>query len=294
MRRTVAASYPSHSLPTGALSVLVHALFLALLVFGMEWQSRPPKPMQAELWAAMPPPSRIVQADPQPTPPLPETPPPVEPPRPEPESVKPPPPVPPAPAPVNKPDIVTERAKQAKELAAKKAEEELREIERKKDQQDAKLREIDRQQKEKEKREAAIKEKALKAQEQVQLSAQAQSQREQAEEKRLAQQQREADERSAYLQLMQRCKERINEMIKSHTIIPASVPSGAKATFRWEALPDGSLREGSLKVIESTGQSAYEDAVQRGIIASQPLLPKPECNGLKSEDRLMKLEFNAR
>jgi len=290
MPRVAADSYPSHSFPTGALSVLVHALFLALLVFGMEWQIRPPQPTQAELWSALPPPVKVTQVVPQPAEADPEPPSPVI----EKESVKPTPTPPPAPAPINKPDIVTERAKQAKELAAKKAEEELREIERKKEQQDAKLREIDRQQKEKEKREAAIKEKALKAQEQAQLTAQAQTQREQAEEKRLAQQQREADERSAYFQLRQRCIERINEMIKSHTTIPASVPSGAKATFRWEALPDGSLREGSLKVIDSIGQSAYEEAVQRGIIASQPLLPKPECNGLKSEDRLMKLDFYAR
>jgi colicin import membrane protein len=290
MRRSIAASYPAHSLPTSALSLLVHALFLALLVFGMEWQNHPPKPVQAELWSGIPPLAKqtpVVPDMPEPV----ESPPEPEPPAPPPEkvSIKPPAPTPPAPAPLPKPDIATDRAKQAKESAAQKAEQELREIERKKEQQDAKLREIEKTQKEKEKREAALKEQALKAQ----------ALKEQAEEKRLADLQREADARSALAQasnnqqVLQTYIERIQAKIKSNTIVPPSVPSGVTLSVKFVVLPDGSVLEGSIKVIQSSGQSAYDDAVQRAIIASQPL-PLPEDLALRRQMRDVSLKTTNR
>jgi colicin import membrane protein len=290
MRRSFAASYPSHSLPTGVLSVLVHALFLALLFFGLDWQNHPPEPVQAELWSGMPPPAKVVKAEPVvpvvPVEPADETPASA----PEPEHVKKPAPAIPAPtrasSSVTKPDIATEREKKTKDLVAKKIEDELREIELKKAQQDAKLREIDREQKEKQKSEAALKEQALKAQ----------AQKEQADEKRLAQLQRDADARAAQTQsdaninVLKSFSERIKAKIKSNTIVSPSVTSGASATVKFVVLPDGSVLEGSIRVVQSSGQNAYDESIKRAIIASQPL-PLPDDLVLRRELRDLSITF---
>ena len=84
-------------LAPAALSGLVHLVLLAVLVFGLRWQSRHPDAVQVELW------SQIPQVEPPPTK--------VEPkPEPRPE-VKPPPKVEQQAA---KPDIAIEREKKAK------------------------------------------------------------------------------------------------------------------------------------------------------------------------------------
>lgn len=281
MNRSFVSSYPSHSLPAGALSALVHLCFFALLFFGMQWQNHTPVPVQAELWSGMPAPSKM--GLPPPAAPI-ESP---AAPAPDPEAVKPPPPPPPAPAPapVVKPDIATERLPKPplKEVPPKKADEALKEIERLK-QQEAKLREFDKlRELDKEAREKKARDAAMTAQ----------AQKEAAEEKRLAQQQREADARAAQSQadaasrnqqLLQSYIERIQAKIKSNTLVPPSVASGITLTIKFVVLPDGSVLEGSVRVVQSSGQSAYDDAVQRAIIASQPL-PMPEDPALRRQMR---------
>ena len=108
---------PNEKALSGALTLLMHGVFLALLVFGITWQKRESPPIVAELWGSLPP-------VPQPK---------VEPPPPPKVEPKPAPPVPkveskPAPKPVPKPDISLrekkEKALKAKELADKKKKEE--------------------------------------------------------------------------------------------------------------------------------------------------------------------------
>ena len=69
-------------IPSAALAAAVHLLLLAILVFGVRWQSRPPESVMVELWQ---PPAPVVEAprvEPPPVPaPKPE--PQVEPPKPE-------------------------------------------------------------------------------------------------------------------------------------------------------------------------------------------------------------------
>lgn len=74
------------------LSGAVHAVLLAVLIFGVRWQSRPPEAVQVELWLP-PPPAPVVEA------PRPESAPKVEPaPPPKPEPV------------IPKPEIVEQKA----------------------------------------------------------------------------------------------------------------------------------------------------------------------------------------
>jgi colicin import membrane protein len=53
---------------------------------------------------------------------------------------------------------------------------------------------------------------------------------------------------------------------------------------KFVVLPDGSVLDGSIRVVQSSGQSAYDDAVQRAIIASQPL-PLPDDLALRRQMR---------
>jgi colicin import membrane protein len=111
---------PSEKTVSGALTLLMHGLFVVLLVFGVTWQKRESPAMVAELWSTLPP-------VPQPK---------VEPPPPPKVEPKPAPPVPkvePKPKPVPKPDISLrekkEKAAKAKELADKKKKEEQARLE---------------------------------------------------------------------------------------------------------------------------------------------------------------------
>ncbi len=85
------------------LSGVVHAVLLAVLIFGVRWQSRPPEAVQVELW--LPPPAPVVEA------PKPEPAPKVEPaPPPKPEPV------------IPKPEIVERKAPPPKPKAEPKPE----------------------------------------------------------------------------------------------------------------------------------------------------------------------------
>ena len=93
MAEALAPQFERHELsfvPSAALAATVHLLLLALLVFGVRWQSHPPESVTVELWQ---PPAPVVDA-PRPEPPAPppeppqpkavQTPePPVEPPKPD-------------------------------------------------------------------------------------------------------------------------------------------------------------------------------------------------------------------
>jgi colicin import membrane protein len=128
----IAYAYATQSEKTvsGALTLLMHGLFLVLLVFGIAWQKRERPAMVAELWSNLPPPpAPKVEAPPPPkVEPKPQPPKPI--PKVEPK---------PAPKPVPKPDISLrekkEKALKAKELAEKKKKEEQARLEALKQQQ---------------------------------------------------------------------------------------------------------------------------------------------------------------
>ncbi|MGH8641519.1 MAG: energy transducer TonB [Burkholderiales bacterium] len=131
----IAYAYATQSEKTvsGALTLLMHGLFLVLLVFGFAWQKREHPAMVAELWSNLPPPpAPKVEAPPPPkVEPKPEPPKPV--PKVEPK---------PAPKPVPKPDISLkekkEKALKAKELAEKKKKEEQARLEKLRQEAEAK------------------------------------------------------------------------------------------------------------------------------------------------------------
>lgn len=68
---------PNERAFSGAMALVTHALFFALIVFGVSWQKREPTAMVAELWNSLPPmsaPKPEPEVKPQPEPPPPPPP----------------------------------------------------------------------------------------------------------------------------------------------------------------------------------------------------------------------------
>jgi colicin import membrane protein len=100
MSTAISADEPSGVAPA-ALSALVHLVLLAMLVFGLHWQSKHPDAIQVELWSQLPEVESVPRVEPKPEP-----------------KVEPKPEVKPRPEPkveqkAAKPDIALEREKKA-------------------------------------------------------------------------------------------------------------------------------------------------------------------------------------
>lgn len=237
---------------SGALALGMHLLFALLLVFGVAWQQhrRIEAPVTVDLWSNLPPQPRAE------APPPPEV-------KPEPEPPKPPPPkvVEPKaePKPVPKPDIAL---KEKAEKERKRKEEEKAEQERKRKEQEkaeAKKRE------EEKKRLAAL------------------QQAKEAEARRVAKEQDEAlrklaAERAAQATAQQRLiddyKRRISDKIRRYVVLPPNLQGNPEAEFDVVQIPGGEVL--SVKLKRSSGNSAYDAAVERAIHKAQPLPPPPE------------------
>jgi colicin import membrane protein len=243
---------------SGALALMMHLLFFALLVFGVTWQKREPAPVVAELWSNLPAP----KAAPAPPPPKAEPEPPKPPPKAEAKPVpkvepKPVPKVEPKPAP--KPDIAL-REKKEKALKAK-----------------------ERELAEKKKRE-----------EQARLEALKQQQAKEAEAQRLAREQDEAlkklaqNQAAAQAKLVDEYKRRIAERIKRFIIEPPGMQGNPEVEFDVIVLPGGEVLD--VKTRKASGQALWDTAVERAIRRAQPL-PLPPDPALMREFRELNLRF---
>lgn len=255
---------------SGALALAMHALFLILLVVGVSWQSqRTAAPIAVELWSELPPAAR----------PAPEPPPPPEPvkqaPRPEPRP-EPKPEFKPAP----KPDIALQeklekerrrREREQEELEAKKRLEEKKRAEEKKREEAKKLEEKKREEakklaeqkkREEEKRLAAAKAQEEAKRKEQELQAMLQKQQ--------AQQAAEAAARGrldAYSRL-------VGDRIKRYIVLPPNIQGNPEAQFEVVQIPGGEILTVRLK--RSSGNPAYDAAVERAIHKASPLPPPPD------------------
>jgi colicin import membrane protein len=240
---------------SGALALVMHLLFFALLVFGVAWQKHEPTAMVAELWSSLP--------EPKVAPPPPKAEP--APPKPQPKAeVKPVPKVEPKPAPkpAPKPDIAL-REKKEKEKALKAKERELAE---------------------KKKREEQAREEALKLQ-----------QAKEAEALRLAREQDEAlrklaaSQAAAQAKLVDEYKRRIADKIRSRITEPPGLRDNPEVEYNVVVLPGGEVFD--VKIRKTSGQPAWDVAVERAIRLAQPLPLPPAESGLMREFRELNLKF---
>ena len=253
---------PKERVISGAFASTMHLLFIALLVFGVNWQKKvEPQVNIVDLWS---PPS----AETKPVAPAPPAP---EPPRPEPKpvvqpKVEPPPPKPVAKPEVAKPDIAMKEKEKEKQKEKEKIEKERRAAEEK--QKEAKKRETEAQA----------------------------AQKAQAEAQRLAKEQAEAQNAvaaqaaAARKNELDKYRKGISDKIKKFIVRPPNLQGNEESEFDIVVLPDGNVL--GVKLKKPSGNAAYDSAVERAINRAQPL-PMPPDPALLSSFRELNLKFKA-
>jgi colicin import membrane protein len=243
---------------SGAFASTMHLLFIALLVFGVNWQKKvEPQVNVVDLWSPPSPAETKAVAPPPPAPPKPEVRPEIKPEvRPK---VEPTPPKPVAKPEAAKPDI------------ALKEKEKI----------------------EKERRAAEEKQKAEKKRE-VEAAAAQKSQ--QAEAQRLAKEQAEAQQAmaaqaaAARKNELDKYRKGISDKIKSRIVRPPNLQGNEESEFDIVVLPDGNVL--GVKLKKPSGNPAYDNAVERAISRAQPL-PMPPDPALLKDFRELNLKFRA-
>lgn len=227
-----------------ALTVLMHALLVAALFFGVRWQNRAPEAVEVEVWRAAPaavpaPPVEAAKPPPEPPQPVVETPKKVE-----------------APPPPPKPDIAVKAEKpEPKKPEPKKIEpkpetpprpnfeEALR---REQAQLDSSKSVLDRQ---------------LKAEQELQDARKAQ-----ADAAAAAVAAARAKGLADYVAS-------IKGKIRGNVVLPPSIAGNPEAVFEVVQLPTGEVL--SVRLKKSSGNAGLDSAIERAILKSSPL-PKPK------------------
>jgi colicin import membrane protein len=244
-------SRPAPNFAAGALALGVHVLFVLLLVFGVSWQTRHPAPVMVDLWETLPqvaPPRATRLPTPQPEPPKPA-------PAPEPAAKEPPPP--------KAPDIALEKKKaeaerlkklQAVQAAEERARADAAKAAREKQLAEQKKRELLRQMEDDEAaRRMADEEAASQARQAKQAEARAAADRRQGELARAVGQYRDL----------------ISAKVRGNTRLPDNLTGNPQVRCLVKLLPTGEVL--SVRVTQSSGNVAYDEAVVRAIEKSSPL-----------------------
>ncbi len=82
--------------------------------------------------------------------------------------------------------------------------------------------------------------------------------------------------------------DKIKSKITRNIVMPPGVPDSALAVFRVTLLPGGGVL--SAEMMKSSGNAAYDNAVERAIYKSDPL-PLPPDPAMFKDFRVLKLEF---
>ena len=273
--------YEPHKLTAGALALVAHALFFSLLFFSFNWHVRTPPGMVAELWNSLPEPVAEVVPVPPPPPPLPV------PVLQRAETIS----VPKVVEPVLAPKAEIEFKDKKKKKIAPVKKEPVKIAPVKKEtppvksppEPDEKSRQL-----EIEKQNALnLARQAKKQSLEKQLADDVQA----ARENELAQERRnkiraEIDADTA--KEVAKYKEMIQSKISRNIVMPPDVPDSAEAKFTVILLPGGSVMDGGVKLLKSSGNDAYDSAAERAIYKAQPL-PVPTDPELARKFRELRL-----
>jgi len=265
-------SRPRSNLIAGALALGVHAVFVLLLVFGMSWQTQHPAPVMVDLWEALPPAPPAAAR-------------PSRPPAPAPAPVKAPEPVKAAPAPQpvvdeppppKAPDIALEKKKaeaerlqkiQATQLAEEKARADAARAQaeaarkaQEKQLAEQKKRELLRQMEDEDLTRRMADEAAASEARQVKL-AEAQA--------RLAEAAAASKRQAEVASVVGQYRDQISAKVRGNTRLPDNLSGNPQVRCLVRLLPTGEVQ--SVRVTQSSGNAAYDDAVVRAIEKSSPL-----------------------
>ena len=244
--------YEPYRLPAGILAVAVHGAFFALLYFGFAWQTQPAGAMSVELWQSLP---DMVDAPPA-QPKIEEVVPP-----PQPEKIVEPEVAPPQPEKIVEPEIALPDKKKV----------ETKPIEVKPEK----------------KKPAPPPEKKAEikpSRQEVEARIAEQAAREQAEQAARAR----AAQDAAIGRVVDEHTGKIISKIRRNIVMPPDVVDDARAEFSVTLLPGGTVL--SARLTRSSGNAAYDNAVERAILKSQPL-PLPVDAALFNRFRELKLVF---
>jgi colicin import membrane protein len=250
-------------LSAGLLALAVHVVFFSLLYFGFTWQIQPARTLSVELWRSLP----EVEVAPPREPKIVEVMPPVQPAQP----VTPPPPA--QPEKLVKPEIALpdKKVKKKPEPQPVVAKPEKK-VETKTAAQIQKEREL----------ELAIERERIAVEQAAQeVERAARESAEQAAREKAAQD-------AALDAMVNEHKAKIIAKIRRNIVKPPDVRDDARAEFRVTLLPGGTVLTAELK--RSSGNSAYDNAVERAILKSQPL-PLPADVALFNRFRVLLLVF---
>lgn len=282
-------SRPGPSIAAGALALGVHVVFVLLLVFGVTWQTQHPPPVMVDLWESlpdMPRPLDVSPPAPEPVPVPPSPPEPVSIPEPVRATPK------PAPAPVAKPaikepppkapDIALEKkkaeAERLQKLKAMQAAEEQALQEAARAEADAMNKARDRQLAEQKKRDM------LRQMEEEELMLRMAADEAAANEARLVRQaeaRAAASKRQAELaRVIGLHRDMISAKVRGNTRLPDNLPGNPEVRCLVKLLPTGEVL--NVRVSQSSGNAAFDEAVVRAIRISSPL-PLPADRDARAE-----------
>ena len=278
-------------------AILVHIVLVAVLFFSVRWKQVAPAaeaPMAVELMSTVAPPPVAAESAPA-APPAPP-PAPVEPPPPAPKPAPPPPPPlktpapPPAPSPADIARQKAQREAEKKAQVAKLVAEDAKEKAKLKANDDAAKKEAARKLDEARAREVTqAQDKAIKEQQAVKAAATATAVAANAAAVAAEKQARELAERQAADRATKAAADaatararakaegdyvgKIRSKVKGNIILASDVTGNPEAVFDVVQLPTGEVLSVTLK--KSSGNRAYDEAVERAINKSSPL-PKPD------------------
>jgi colicin import membrane protein len=247
---SAAGYYEFHKAPAGILALLVHSIFFALLYFGLNWNRH------AYLPATMTVQLWSSLPDEAAAPPV----------KPRIEEVVP----PPQPEKIVQPDIVIPEKKKPVPVEVPKPKPEIKKPA-------PKAAKVVKPRPEKAK--------AAKPNPEAIRMAQQQAAQQKAEQAKLAAQ---AAQDAAIGKVVDEYIAKITAKIRRNIVMPPDVPSDARAEFMVTLLPGGTVLNAVR--IKSSGNAAYDDAVERAILKSDPL-PLPPDVALFNRFRQLDLVF---
>jgi len=100
-----------------------------------------------------------------------------------------------------------------------------------------------------------------------------------------------AEQAAAKGRMVNEYKAKIQSKITHNIVMPPGVQDDALAIFRVTLLPGGAILSATMK--KSSGNVAYDNAVERAILKSDPL-PLPPDASLFKEFRILELKFQPR
>jgi colicin import membrane protein len=272
-------SRPGPGIAAGVLALGVHVVFMLLLVFGVTWQTQHPAPVMVDLWESLPDmPSPLAMSPPEPEP-MPAPPPPPEPAAtPEPAKAV----SAPTPQPVPKPVIKESSPPKAPDIALEKKKAEAERLQKLKAMQAAEekaLQEAARAEAEAMKKEARDRQLAEQKkrellrqmeEEELMLRTAAEAEANEARLARLAEARVAASKRQAELaRVIGLHRDQISAKVRGNTRLPDNLTGNPEVRCLVKLLPTGEVL--SVRVTQSSGNAAYDEAVKRAIERSSPL-----------------------